>query len=85
MPHNPAGARIEPPVSLPSAAGAMRAATAAAEPPLLPPGMHDKSHGFRVGKKAEFSFDPPIANSSMFVRPINTASAAFNLATTVAS
>ena len=63
----------------------MRAATHAAEPPLEPPGMRDKSHGLCVGKNAEFSFDPPMANSSMFVRPINTASAAFKLAMTVAS
>ena len=58
---------------------------AAAEPPLEPPGTRDRSHGLCVGKKAEFSFDPPMANSSMFVRPISTASAAFSLATTVAS
>ena len=63
----------------------MRAATLAAEPPLEPPGMRLRSHGLCVGKKAEFSFDPPMANSSMLVRPINTASAAFSLATTVAS
>ena len=38
MPVNAAGWRIEPPVSVPVAAGARRAATAAAEPPELPPG-----------------------------------------------
>ena len=38
-----------------------------------------------MGKKAEFSFEPPIANSSMFVLPISTASAAFSRAITVAS
>ena len=38
MPHSAAGWRIEPPVSVPVAAGAMRAATAAAEPPDEPPG-----------------------------------------------
>ena len=38
MPHNAAGCRTEPPVSEPNASGAMPAATAAAEPPLLPPG-----------------------------------------------
>ena len=84
-PQRPAGARIEPPVSLPTASGAIRAATAAAEPPLEPPGTRDRSQGLCVGKKAEFSFDPPMANSSMLVRPISTASAAFSLATTVAS
>ena len=85
MPQSPAGARIEPPVSLPTASGAIRAATHAAEPPLDPPGIRDRSQGLCVGKKAEFSFDPPIANSSMFVRPISTASAAFSRAMTVAS
>ena len=38
MPESAAGWRIEPPVSVPVAAGARRAATAAAEPPELPPG-----------------------------------------------
>ena len=37
-PHSAAGWRIEPPVSVPSASGAIAAATAAAEPPLEPPG-----------------------------------------------
>ena len=36
-PHNDAGVRIEPPVSVPSAAGTNPAATAAAEPLLEPP------------------------------------------------
>ena len=47
--------------------------------------MRVRSQGLRVGKKAEFSFEPPMANSSMFVLPISTASAALSLATTVAS
>ncbi len=38
MPQKAAGWRIEPPVSVPVAARAIRAATAAAEPPELPPG-----------------------------------------------
>ena len=38
MPESAAGCRIDPPVSVPVAAGAMRAATAAAEPPDEPPG-----------------------------------------------
>jgi hypothetical protein len=38
MPQKAAGWRIEPPVSVPVAASAIRAATAAAEPPELPPG-----------------------------------------------
>jgi hypothetical protein len=38
MPVKLAGWRIEPPVSVPVAAGSRRAATAAAEPPDEPPG-----------------------------------------------
>ena len=64
---------------------AIRAATQAAAPPLEPPGMQAKSQGLRVGKNAEFSFEPPIANSSMFVRPRNTASAARSFSTIAAS
>src|SRR5699024_12372900 len=37
MPHNDAGMRTEPAVSVPSAAGVMPAAIAAADPPLDPP------------------------------------------------
>ena len=38
MPQHDAGQRIEPPVSVPGAAATMPAASAAAEPPLEPPG-----------------------------------------------
>ena len=44
-----AGWRIEPPVSVPVAAGTRRAATAAAEPPEDPPGTRVGSHGLRTG------------------------------------
>ncbi len=49
MPHSEAGWRIEPPVSVPVAAGARRAATAAAEPPEEPPGTRSVSQGLRTG------------------------------------
>ena len=49
IPHSDAGWRIEPPVSVPIAHGASRAATAAAEPPDEPPGTRERSHGFRTG------------------------------------
>ena len=49
--------------------------TAAAEPPPDPPGIRSSAHGFFVGPYAECSVDEPIANSSMFVLPISTASA----------
>ena len=67
MPHSAAGWRIEPPVSVPIAHGALPAATAAAEPPDEPPGTRARSHGFSVGPKPEFSVEEPIANSSWFV------------------
>ena len=38
VPHSADGMRSEPAVSVPVAAGVMRAASAAAEPPLEPPG-----------------------------------------------
>jgi hypothetical protein len=84
-PHSAAGCRIEPPVSEPNANGANPAATAAAEPPLEPPGTRDGSCGLRVGPNAEFSVDEPIANSSRFVLPMITAPASRRRATTVAS
>src|SRR4051812_36185133 len=83
-PQSAAGWRIEPPVSEPSASGAHRAATAAADPPLDPPGVRSSAHGFRVGPKAEFSVDEPIANSSQFVLPTITAPAASRRSTAVA-
>jgi hypothetical protein len=83
-PHSAAGWRIEPPVSDPSASGTVAAATAAAEPPLDPPGTVPRSHGFLVGWNAEFSHDEPIANSSRFTLPITTAPAAMRRPTAVA-
>src|SRR5215472_9164387 len=71
-PHSAAGWRIDPPVSDPSASGAYPAATAAADPPLEPPGTRLGSCGLRVGPNAEFSVDDPIANSSRFVLPMTT-------------
>ena len=41
--------RMEPPPSLPWAIGSSPAATAAAEPPLEPPGERTSSHGLSVG------------------------------------
>jgi hypothetical protein len=69
MPVKLAGWRMEPPVSVPVAAGTRRAATAAAEPPEEPPGTRCRSQGFLTGPKAEFSLDEPIANSSQLSLP----------------
>ena len=71
-PVSAAGWRTEPPVSVPSAHTAMPLATAAALPPLDPPGTMSRSHGLCTGPNAEFSFDEPIANSSQFVLPTST-------------
>jgi len=59
-------------------------ATAAAGPPLLPPGTRRVSHGLTVCFKPEFSVLEPIANSSIFALPTITASAASSFSTTVA-
>ena len=48
-PHTLDGIRIEPPPSLPWAAGASPVATAAAAPPLDPPADRLRSHGVRAG------------------------------------
>src|SRR4051794_39976898 len=84
-PQSAAGWRMEPPVSEPSAIGVSAADTAAADPPLVPPGMRSSAHGLRTGPNAEFSFEEPIANSSQFVLPTITAPARSSRSTTVAS
>jgi hypothetical protein len=72
-------------VSLPKLAAAKPAATAAALPPLEPPGTREVSSGLRVGPNAEFSVLEPIANSSRLVLPTMTAPACCRRVTTVAS
>src|ERR1039458_7880379 len=62
---------MDPPVSDPSATAAVPCATAAAEPPLDPPGTRSCASGLRTGPNAEFSFDDPMANSSQLVLPKN--------------
>src|SRR5262245_18218609 len=76
MPQNIAGWRIEPPVSVPSVAGRMREATAAAEPPDEPPGTSFVFHGFFMVPKYEVTVDEPIAYASMLSLPIATMPAA---------
>ena len=68
--------RIEPPASLPWAMGTIRAETAAAEPPLDPPGVRVVSHGLRVGPKSRGSVVGPMASSGVLVLPMNTSPAA---------
>src|SRR3546814_1474575 len=70
MPVNAAGWRIEPPVSVPVAPATIRAATAAEEPPLEPPGASgavspsERRQGEITLPKALVSFDEPMANRS---------------------
>ncbi|OPZ50488.1 MAG: hypothetical protein BWY92_00816 [Firmicutes bacterium ADurb.BinA052] len=52
-PQKDAGCLMEPPVSVPMDATASPAATAAAHPPLEPPGTLSRSQGFRVTWKTE--------------------------------
>jgi len=47
-PQKCAGTRMDPPMSLPVASHARPAATAAALPPLEPPGVRVRSHGLLV-------------------------------------
>jgi hypothetical protein len=84
-PQSEAGCLTEPPVSVPRAQGARPAATAAAEPPDEPPGTRSGSHGLRVGPKAEFSVEEPMANSSRLVFPRMGRPAALQRAATVES
>src|SRR5262245_28552204 len=83
-PDSAAGWRIEPPVSEPRPRAAKPAATAAELPPDEPPGTRVGSCGLRVGPKAEFSVDEPMANSSRLVLPMTMPPAATRRSTTVA-
>src|SRR5438132_1666629 len=77
MPTSPqwdAGIRIEPPVSDPIPPGAIRAATAAPVPPLDPPALRSRSHGFLVG-----GVYTPHANSCIVVFPRTIAPTALSL------
>ena len=68
-PQHAAGIRIEPPESVPSAASARPAASAAAEPPLEPPAILPGAMGFGTVPKWAFSDVIPYANSCRFVLP----------------
>ena len=64
--------RIEPPPSLPWAIGTMPAATAAAEPPLDPPGVRSSAQGLRVGPKRRDSVVGRMPISGNVVLPTMT-------------
>src|SRR5215475_7012090 len=84
-PQNAAGMRIEPAPSEPSASGASPAATAAAPPPVEPPGVFERSQGFRDSPKSRLSVEPRHANSGRLVLPMRIAPAARRRATLGAS
>src|SRR6266540_2229380 len=77
--------RTDPSVLLPSAAAASPAATAAADPPLDPPGVNSRRCGLRHRPKCGLSLVAPNAASSMLVLPKGTASAPRNRRTATAS
>ena len=71
MPHQEAGSRTEPPVSVPIAHGARPAATATPEPLLDPPGVRCAAGptGSTACRACELVPQPPIANSTVWVLP----------------
>src|SRR5579864_608054 len=69
MPVNPAGIRIDPPPSVPTASAPIPAATATAAPPLLPPGVFDGFQGLRVIPVSELSVTAFQPNSGVVVLP----------------
>src|SRR5436305_5676545 len=71
-----AGMRVEPPPSLAVPNGTSPPATAAAEPPLDPPGVRVRSHGFRVVPHALVWVKAVTPNSGAAVLPTGTAPAA---------
>src|SRR5215469_17682357 len=85
-PHQDAGNRTEPPVSVPIAHGAKPAATATAEPLLDPPGVRatSVSHGFHGVPRCWLVPQPPIANSTVCVLPMTMRPAVISLCARVA-
>src|SRR5205807_10273914 len=71
-PQQAAGIRVEPPPSFPCAIGTIPAATAAADPPLDPPGVRSSDHGFRVGPTRRDSVVGRIPISGSAVLPTIT-------------
>ncbi len=84
MPHNAAGTRQDPPVSVPSAANAMPSATDTAAPEELPPGIRRvaRSHGLAGVPWWGLMPRPEKANSVWLVRPTGTNPAAIMRAMT---
>src|SRR5215213_5420791 len=85
MPHQEAGPRMEPPVSVPIAAMASPAATAAPEPDDEPPGSRAVFQRLRAGGQGRSKEAPPIANSQVESLPRITAPASRKHCTVKAS
>src|SRR4051812_31028625 len=85
MPHIDAGLRIEPPVSVPIAAGKKPAASPAPLPLDEPPGKWSRFHGLRAGGHGRSNDGPPTANSWVDSLPSSTPPASRSLAATGAS
>src|SRR6478609_10858933 len=85
MPQRLAGARTEPPVSLPIAAGARAAPTATPEPLLDPAGARctSRSQGFHGVPIVRFVPQLPNANSTRCVLPNGIMPAAVSFSTAV--
>ncbi len=77
--------RMDPPASDPVAMATMPPATAAAEPPLEPPGVREVFQGFLVVPKSRFLVNPVNPNSGVLVFPITMAPAALSRLTWVES
>src|SRR5258705_11545164 len=84
-PQKLAGIRIEPAPSEPSASGPNPAATAAAPPPVDPPGVRVRSQGLRDSPNNGLPVEPPQSNSGRWVRPSKIAPASPSPATLVPS
>src|SRR4051812_2682323 len=84
-PQHDAGMRIDPPPSLACATGRSPPATAAAAPPLEPPGVRDVSHGLRQSPFSSDSVCAIVPNSGVFVLPRTTKPASLMLRTTAES
>ena len=70
-----AGMRMEPPPSDACAKGTMPLATAAAAPPLEPPGERSRFHGLRHGPSSSLSVVGSRPSSGVFVLPSTTSPA----------
>src|SRR6476661_505754 len=69
-PQQALGMRIEPPPSPPIPTGTIPLATAAAVPPLEPPGVRVRSQGLRVRPREALSVYGNAPNSGIVVLPI---------------